>query len=107
MDMGNFLSKNPDMDGYGSGRTGWSGVGLRILPREGLFTLLDCSPKRNVLGEFGRVAVESPVSVTSIIRNNLKTRIFDISLTLTLDVTLNPEGAGGYLEPPPPLVFKL
>ena len=37
MDMGNFLPKNPDMDGYGSGRTGWSGVGLRILPREGLY----------------------------------------------------------------------
>ena len=34
--MGNFLPKNPDMDGYESGRTGWSGVGLRILPREGL-----------------------------------------------------------------------
>ena len=33
--MGNFLPKNPDMDWYGSGRTGWSGVGLRILPREG------------------------------------------------------------------------
>ena len=29
--------KNPDMDGYGSGRTGWSGVGLiKILRREGL-----------------------------------------------------------------------
>ena len=37
VDMGNFLPKNPDMDGYGSGRTWWSGVGLRILPREGLY----------------------------------------------------------------------
>ena len=36
--MGNFLSKNPDMDGYGSGRKGWSGVGLRILSREGLYS---------------------------------------------------------------------
>ena len=39
MDMGGyreFSTKNPDMDGYGSGRTVWSGVGLRILPREGL-----------------------------------------------------------------------
>ena len=39
MDMGgngDFLPRNLDMDGYGSGRTGWSGVGLKILPREGL-----------------------------------------------------------------------
>ena len=39
--MGNFLPKNPDMDGYGSGRTGWSGVGLRILPREGLLIITE------------------------------------------------------------------
>ena len=52
METGNFLpkngygwkwgislqTKNPDMDGYGSGRTGWSGVGLKILPREGLYS---------------------------------------------------------------------
>ena len=37
VDMGNFLSKNPDMDGYGSRRMGWSGVGLRTLLREGLY----------------------------------------------------------------------
>ena len=30
--LGIFYPKNPDMDGYGSGRTGWSEVGLRILP---------------------------------------------------------------------------
>ena len=36
VDMGNFIPKNPDMDGYGCGRTGRSGVGLKILPREGL-----------------------------------------------------------------------
>ena len=37
MDMvgnGEFSTKkNPDMDGYGSGPTGWSGVGPKILPR--------------------------------------------------------------------------
>ena len=37
VEMGNFLPSTPDMDGYGSGRTGWSGVGLKILPREGLY----------------------------------------------------------------------
>ena len=37
MEMGNFLPTNPDMDGYGYGRTGWSGVGLKILPHEGLY----------------------------------------------------------------------
>ena len=31
-----FLQNNPDMDGYGYGRTRWSGVGLKILSREGL-----------------------------------------------------------------------
>ena len=36
VEVGNFLPNTPDMDGYGSGRTGWSGVGLVILPREGL-----------------------------------------------------------------------
>ena len=36
VEMGIFLQKNPDMDGHGSSRTGWSGVGLKILPREGL-----------------------------------------------------------------------
>ena len=40
--MGNFLPKNLDMDGYGSGRTGWSGVGLRILPRERLYIVDSC-----------------------------------------------------------------
>ena len=33
---GEFSTKNPDMDRYGSGRTGWSGVGLKNFPREGL-----------------------------------------------------------------------
>ena len=33
---GEFSKKNPYVDWYGSGRTGWSGVGLEILSREGL-----------------------------------------------------------------------
>ena len=45
MDIVNFLPKNPDIDGYGSGRNGWSGVGLRNLPREGLYARsLFCFP---------------------------------------------------------------
>ena len=36
VEMGNFLKKNPDIDGYGYGQTEWSGVDLEILPREGL-----------------------------------------------------------------------
>ena len=35
MKMGNFLKKL-GIDGYGSGQTGWSGVGFEILAREGL-----------------------------------------------------------------------
>ena len=36
VEMGNILPRNPDKDGYGSGRTGWSGLGLKMLPHEGL-----------------------------------------------------------------------
>ena len=36
LEMGNFLPKI-QMDGYGSDRTGWSGVGLTIFHREGLY----------------------------------------------------------------------
>ena len=53
--MGNFPPKNPDMDGYGSGRTGWSGVGLRILPREGLY--------RPVLTDVGIMETPGPVTL--------------------------------------------
>ena len=31
VEMGNFLPKKSDIDGYGSGRTRWSEVGLKIL----------------------------------------------------------------------------
>ena len=31
----NFLPKKPGINGYGSGQAGWSGVDLKILPREG------------------------------------------------------------------------
>ena len=37
MVTGNFLPKNPDINGYRSGQAGWSGVDLKILPREGLY----------------------------------------------------------------------
>ena len=43
VEIGNFLQKT-DMDGYGSGQTGWSGVVLEIFPREGLYLPLLSHP---------------------------------------------------------------
>ena len=36
----NFLPKKAGINGYGSGQAGWSGVDLKISPREGLYVVL-------------------------------------------------------------------
>ena len=51
MGTGKFLpKKNPDMDGYGYGPTERSGVGLKILSREGLYypSLSPCPSPRSL-----------------------------------------------------------
>ena len=35
---GELFTKKPGINGYGSGQAGWSGVDLKILPREGLYS---------------------------------------------------------------------
>ena len=76
MDMGGngeFSTKNLDMDVYESYRTGWSGKGLKILPREGLYTQLWIYMARVKLGLLTRPKQHAVALLTLVLTNAVLT----------------------------------